>query len=80
MTKSWSSGRENKINEFEKLPLRLHGKKSLGIVGSPWTLIYQNWREVDFKTLGWSAVHNQTGKLWYLYNSEEQKVEAIHIC
>ncbi|MGF1539924.1 MAG: FAD-dependent oxidoreductase, partial [Pleurocapsa sp.] len=77
---AWSSGETIKINDFDRLPLRLHARKSLAIVGSPWTLISPKWRSLDFKGLGWSAVHNETGKLWYLYNSSEQKVEAIHIC
>ncbi|MBE9168639.1 NAD(P)/FAD-dependent oxidoreductase [Pleurocapsales cyanobacterium LEGE 06147] len=77
---AWSSGEKIKITDFDRLPLRLHARKSLAIVGSPWTLLSPHWRSLDFKGLGWSAVHNETGKLWYLYNSSEQKVEAIHIC
>ncbi|GAB4239032.1 MAG: hypothetical protein Kow0049_26130 [Stanieria sp.] len=77
---AWKRGETIKINDFERLPLRLHARKSLAIVGSPWTLLSPQWRSLDFKGLGWSAVHNETGKLWYLYNFSKQKVEAIHIC
>jgi dihydrolipoamide dehydrogenase len=80
LARAWSSGETIKINDFERLPFRLHARKSLALVGSPWTLLSPQWRSLDFKVLGWSAVHNETGKLWYLYNSSEQKVEAIHIC
>lgn len=80
LARAWSRGETIEITDFERLPLRLHARKSLAIVGSPWTLLSPQWRSLDFKGLGWSAVHNETGKLWYLYNSSEQKVEAIHIC
>lgn len=80
LANAWSSGEFTKITDLERLPLRLHALKSFALVGSPWTLLYRDWRSVDFKNLGWSVVHKETGKLWYLYNRSEKKVEAIHIC
>jgi dihydrolipoamide dehydrogenase len=77
---AWASGEYAQIKDFAHLPARVHALKSFAMVGSPWTLIYRNWRSVDFKMLGWSAVHNEAGKLWYLYDPQEKKVEAIHIC
>ncbi|MGV2828589.1 FAD-dependent oxidoreductase [Myxosarcina sp. GI1(2024)] len=80
LARAWSSSETLNMSDFECLPLRVHGRKSLALVGSPWTLLSPGWRAVDFKVLGWSAVHNETGKLWYLYNGDRAKVEAIHIC
>ncbi|WP_430683368.1 FAD-dependent oxidoreductase [Leptolyngbya sp. AN02str] len=76
----WSSGVDIQVRNFAQLPVRIHAKKSFAMVGELWTLLYPNWRSVDFKALGWSAVHCETGKLWYLYNSQERKIESIHIC
>ncbi|MBF2026354.1 MAG: NAD(P)/FAD-dependent oxidoreductase [Oscillatoriales cyanobacterium C42_A2020_001] len=80
LASAWSSGEATQIRDFARLPARIHARKSFAMVGGPWTLLYPNWRSVDFKMLGWSAVHSQAGKLWYLYNPQEKKVEAIHIC
>jgi dihydrolipoamide dehydrogenase len=80
LANAWSSGECIEIGDFARLPVRIHARKSLAMVGGPWTLLYPNWQSVDFKMLGWSAVHNEVGKLWYLYNPQEKKVEAIHIC
>lgn len=80
LAKSWASGADIQVSDLERLPLRLHARQSLAIVGPPWALLLSNWKSVDFKTLGWSAIHNETGKLWYLFNKDEDKVEAIHIC
>jgi pyruvate/2-oxoglutarate dehydrogenase complex dihydrolipoamide dehydrogenase (E3) component len=80
LANGWSSGESIRIRDFARLPVRVHARKSFAMVGEPWTLLYLNWQSVDFKMLGWSAVHNETGKLWYLYNSQTQKVEAVHVC
>lgn len=65
---------------FELIPFRIHGKKPLAFVGSPWTVFAHGWQEVDFAQLGWTAIHSSEGKLWYLFNQTSRKVEAIHIC
>lgn len=80
LANAWATGGLTQIRAFERLPVRIHARKSFAMVGAPWTLLYRNWQSVDFKMLGWSAVHNETGRLWYLYNPQEKKVEAIHIC
>lgn len=80
LANAWASGQYSQMKDFTHLPARVHARKSLAMVGSPWTLLYRNWQSVDFKRLGWSAVHQETGKLWYLYNPQKKKVEAIHIC
>ncbi|EKQ68372.1 pyruvate/2-oxoglutarate dehydrogenase complex, dihydrolipoamide dehydrogenase component [Leptolyngbyaceae cyanobacterium JSC-12] len=80
LANAWSSGELSQMQDFARLPVRVHARKSFAMVGGPWTLLYPNWRSVDFKMLGWSAVHNEAGKLWYLYNPQDKKVEAIHIC
>ncbi len=80
LANAWASGENTQIRAFAHLPVRVHARKSFAMVGEPWTLLYRKWQTVDFKMLGWSAVHNEAGKLWYLYNPQERKVEAIHVC
>jgi len=80
LANAWAKVGLIQLRAFERLPVRIHARKSFAMVGAPWTLLYRNWQSVDFKMLGWSAVHNETGRLWYLYNPQEKKVEAIHIC
>ncbi|MGA7936759.1 MAG: FAD-dependent oxidoreductase [Kovacikia sp.] len=80
LANGWATGNLTQLSAFDRLPVRVHARKSLAMVGAPWTLLYRNWESVDFKMLGWSAVHNEAGRLWYLYNPQERKIEAIHIC
>ena len=80
LAQGWATGSLIQIGAFDRLPVRVHARKSFAMVGAPWTLLYRHWESVDFKMLGWSAVHNEAGKLWYLYNPQEKKLEAIHLC
>lgn len=76
------SGRQNQIElpDLARLPLRLHAQQSWASVGHPLTYLAKHWREVDFKNLGWSLIHEGEGKLWYLFNPGTRKIEALHLC
>ena len=80
LVESWKQGQIIDMTQLQKLPFRLHGDPSLAMVGEPWTLLRKDWRMVDFKSLGWSLLHGEEGKLWYLYDSVSNRVEGIHIC
>ncbi len=73
---------QNKINlnYISSLPVRIHAKYSLAFCGEPWTLLSSHWNEIDFRSISASAVTQKEGKLWYLFNSNLNMVEAIHIC
>lgn len=71
-------GHKIDISSMENIPLRLHGKVPLSMVGkfNPYSGI---WKEIDFVNIGWSTIHNVKGKLWYKLSANRKKIEAIHI-
>jgi pyruvate/2-oxoglutarate dehydrogenase complex dihydrolipoamide dehydrogenase (E3) component len=70
------------IESLMNIPLSFHGKTSLAMIGKPWTLTVpgKEWVEVDFRRLGWTKIHADEGKLWYITDKARTKVDAIHIC
>lgn len=66
---------------LDKLPIRIHAPYSLAMVGQNWTYLKNSqWLSIDFKNLSCSLIHGYEGQVWYLYNKETDRIEAIHIC
>jgi pyruvate/2-oxoglutarate dehydrogenase complex dihydrolipoamide dehydrogenase (E3) component len=78
----WRTGVEIDVGILARLPFSFHGETPLAIVGSPTTLVanIELWEEVDFNILGNTKIQGSTGKLWYLYDTHDEKVKAFHIC
>jgi pyruvate/2-oxoglutarate dehydrogenase complex dihydrolipoamide dehydrogenase (E3) component len=70
------------LNQLSLIPLSFHGSPSLAFAGPPWTwsVAASDWIEVDFRNLGWSKIHAEEGRLWYLLSSDGCNVDGIHIC
>lgn len=62
------------------IPLRIHAKTSLAMVGDPLTYLQDHWHQVDFSLLGWTAVHQRNGALWFQCDPKKAMVTALHIC
>ncbi len=77
---SWYDGAAISGLHFEGLPWRFHAEYGLGGVGKPWAFFSKDWQELDFNQLGWSFLHGERGKLWYIFNRDTRKFDAIHIC
>lgn len=76
---SWLDGKPCELSGLEAMPLRLHGKTPVGIVGAPHTLLSSRWQQVDFRQLGYSLVHQQEGMLWYQWDRETKAITAFQI-
>lgn len=70
------------LNQLSLIPLSFHGSPPLAFAGAPWTwsVASSDWIEVDFRNLGWSKIHAEEGRLWYLLSSDGCNVDGIHIC
>ena len=70
------------LNQLSLIPLSFHGNPSLAFAGDPWTwgVASSAWIEVDFRSLGWSKIHSEEGRLWYLLSRDGCSVDGIHIC
>ncbi|NTW83797.1 MAG: NAD(P)/FAD-dependent oxidoreductase [Chlorobiaceae bacterium] len=76
----WKSGKRLNLLDLDKAPVLLNGRKSLAMAGDDWQYVARRWNELDFRSIAWSKAHRLDGKLWYLFNEESGRVEALHIC
>jgi dihydrolipoamide dehydrogenase len=76
----WGGGPALKLASLAGMATTLHGLEPLAMLGAPWTFTERRWTEIDFRSLGWSRLHRQEGRLWYLFDEASARVEAIHIC
>lgn len=76
----WKYGERLDLRALDTMPVSLHGIQSFAMVGPEWSIVVKQWVEVDFRSLGWSKVHELEGKLWYLLDESSGKIEALHIC
>lgn len=79
LVRFWVEGIRGQLKEIERLPFRLHGKRSLACVGAPWTYLTKDFKEIDFQELGWTRVSQEAGKLWYQVDRGTGTVQAIHL-
>jgi pyruvate/2-oxoglutarate dehydrogenase complex dihydrolipoamide dehydrogenase (E3) component len=79
LAKHWADREPIDHRSFELLPLRIHAKTPLAMVGKPLSYRESGWRQVDFKGLGWTTAHRIDGALWFLFNTLTAKVDAFHI-
>lgn len=80
LVRSWRSGDRLELRALESAPLCLHGLQPLAMCGGDWPYAPERWIEVDFRSLGWSALKGLEGKLWYVLETATGRVEALHIC
>lgn len=80
LVRCWKRGEPLDLRTLGRLPVALHATLPLALIGEEWTLAERDWREIDFRSLGWSKAHAANGKLWYLLDEARGMVEAIHIC
>jgi dihydrolipoamide dehydrogenase len=80
LARHWTGGPALKLASLAGMPITLHGLEPLAMVGAPWTYTEGRWTEIDFRSLGWSRLNRQEGRLWYLLDDTSGRVEAIHIC
>jgi pyruvate/2-oxoglutarate dehydrogenase complex dihydrolipoamide dehydrogenase (E3) component len=80
VARSWTTGAAIDLDTLAGLPASVDGPEPLCMVGSPWTYAGTDWAEIDFRTIGWSKVHQLEGKLWYLLDPACGMIEAVHIC
>jgi dihydrolipoamide dehydrogenase len=76
----WKSGMRLNLRDLDKTPVLLGGRKSLAMAGDDWQYVARRWNEVDFRSIAWSKAHRLDGKLWYLLNEENGRIDALHIC
>ena len=65
---------------LSQLPLRFHGQSSWASAGGYDSLFNTDWKEFSFNNLGWTAVHSLPGSIWYKFNPDTAKIEAMQIC
>ncbi|AZZ36910.1 hypothetical protein CIK05_08940 [Bdellovibrio sp. qaytius] len=80
LVESMLTGKEIDQRALSQLPLRFHGQSSWASAGGYNSLFNRDWKELSFNNLGWTAVHSQPGSLWYKFNRETAKIEALQIC
>lgn len=80
LVESLLTGNEIDQRALSQLPLRFHGQNSWASAGGYNSLFNTDWKEFSFNNLGWTAAHNLAGSLWYKFNSETEKIEALQIC
>jgi pyruvate/2-oxoglutarate dehydrogenase complex dihydrolipoamide dehydrogenase (E3) component len=80
LAQSWMGGPTVSLSSLAEMPTTLHAVEPLAMVGPPWTYTERRWIELDFRSIGWSRVHREEGRLWYLFDETAGRVEAIHIC
>ena len=76
------TGKPVDLSKMLEVPIILNGIYPLAMIGDPWVFKEKtcNWVEVDFRSIGWTRLSGQDGKVWYLFNRVDKKFEAIHIC
>jgi pyruvate/2-oxoglutarate dehydrogenase complex dihydrolipoamide dehydrogenase (E3) component len=77
---TWKHNTAPNYSIINRVPFWIHAQESLAIVGHEWNLFSSDWNELNFEELGWSRAHNLRGKLWYILNHDNGKIESIHIC
>ena len=80
LVKNWIYGSPLDFRVMGAMPIRLHGRQSLAMVGPEWSLTASGWHETDFRYLGWNKIAKLDGKLWYLLDRDTAMIEAVHIC
>lgn len=68
------------MNRIIETPMIIDAEEPLAITGSLTSFFAKDWREIDFRCLGVSAIYNFDGKVWYRFNAATAKIESIHIC
>lgn len=76
----WKYGEPLDLMALDATPLCIHGAQSLSLAGPAWTYVSRQWKEIDFRSLGWSKIHKLEGKLWYLLNEKTGRIEGLNIC
>jgi pyruvate/2-oxoglutarate dehydrogenase complex dihydrolipoamide dehydrogenase (E3) component len=76
----WKYGEPLDLMALDATPLCIHGAQSLSLAGPAWTYASRQWKEIDFRSLGWSKIHKLEGKLWYLLNEKTGRIEGLNIC
>ncbi|MDD1422322.1 FAD-dependent oxidoreductase [Dolichospermum sp. ST_sed1] len=79
LAENFASGKIIDHEILETIPLRFHSQIPFAMIGPTWTLFEKRWNELDFINLGWSFIHRENGKIWYIYNKSSNMIEAIHI-
>lgn len=80
LMRAWKYGETPDFRVIDHLPICMHGELALGLVGPEWAWLAGRWKEVDFRSTGWSKAHQLDGKLWYILDENSGKIEALHIC
>lgn len=80
LMRAWKYGETPDFRAIDHLPICMHGELALGLVGPEWAWLASRWKEVDFRSTGWSKARHLDGKLWYLLDEKSGKIEALHIC
>ena len=80
LVESLLTGNEIDQRALSQLPLRFHGQSSWASAGGYDSLFNTDWKEFSFNNLGWTAAHSLPGSIWYKFNAETAKIEAMQIC
>lgn len=69
------------LGNIRNLPICFHAEKSLAITGGYWPVLKERkWIEIDFNLLGWTHINNSAGKIWFLYDHNQNKLLNINVC